>query len=235
MEWIHGESIEMKCGDWLLISPGVSHSTINVSKDALAYFSMHFDLEDVEVRNELNSLNFVHLGGPFSKLQNLFKDIQRVIGRRSTENDDLTTIQKLLFQSTILQLFVEILNLVSLPNDRIVLHNKILNIEEIELAHTIERKLHEFMDTTITIHGVAQELYISRSHCNEVFKKVYGIAPRQYLSMLKLKKAEALILHSGLSMEVISEKLGFSCLGSFSRQFRRWTDLSPLQYRNSQR
>jgi AraC-like DNA-binding protein len=235
MEWIHGESIEMKCGDWLVISPGVSHSTINISKDALAYFSMHFDIEDVEIRNELKNMNFVHLRGPFSKLQNLFTDLQREIGEGSTENGDLNTNQKLLVQSIILRLFQEVLQLIDLPSERIVLHNKMLNIGEIELATTIERMLNAHMDSTITIHGIAEQLYISRSHCNEVFKKVYGIAPRAYLSMLKVKKAEALLLHSGLSIEAIGEKLGFSCIGSFSRQFRRWTDLSPMQYRNSQR
>jgi AraC-like DNA-binding protein len=112
------------------------------------------------------------------------------------------------------------------------LRQKKINVGEIELARRIETILTESVLTNITIQDIAKNFFISRSHCNQVFKKVYGLSPRQYISMLKLTKAKELILRSDLSMETVSDQLGFSCISSFSRQFRRWTAFSPMQFKN---
>jgi AraC family transcriptional regulator len=61
--------------------------------------------------------------------------------------------------------------------------------------------------------------------------KIYSMSPRRYLSEYKLKKAKELLLHTNLSIEEIAEQLYFSSSFHFSKQFRRWTGVSPTHFR----
>uniref|UniRef100_UPI00403F3826 helix-turn-helix domain-containing protein n=1 Tax=Paenibacillus sp. FSL R7-0163 TaxID=2954530 RepID=UPI00403F3826 len=60
---------------------------------------------------------------------------------------------------------------------------------------------------------------------------MYKISPRQYITNLRLKKSKHLLLHTDLKIQMISEQLGFASQSHFSRQFKRWTGVSPLNYR----
>lgn len=225
IEWIHGESIEIKAGDWMLISPGIRHSIISLSNDNFSYFYILFGLEDGEMKTDLQSINYVHLQGPFLQLQKLFVEIHWL----STE----LPLQRIRLYSTMLLLLDEAFQVIFSENERVRIHRRMINEREIEMATTIERMLDEGLQDPITINEIAKRLFVSRSYCNDVFKKVYGITPGQYRSLLKQKMAKELILHTEMSMEAISESLGFSCIGAFSRQFRHWTSLSPLQFRKA--
>lgn len=83
----------------------------------------------------------------------------------------------------------------------------------------------------LKIEPLIESLGISSGYGLEVFKSVYGISPRKYLSELKLHEAKVLIQQSHLSLSDIAERLGYSHLSHFSRQFKRWTGMSPIAYR----
>jgi AraC-like DNA-binding protein len=228
----------------MLIAPGVSHSTINHSRDAFAYFSVHFGVEDVDLRNNLKNLNYLLINEPVDKLTALFLEVEHwalkepMAGNAPSSAASIggtplySVRQKLRFQSIFLQMLFEVLLFLPKSLEVDSLQQKKLNVAEIELARKIEKILTGAIFTNIAIQDIAKSLFISRSHCNEVFKKVYGLSPQQFISMLKLAKAKMLILHSDHSMESISDQLGFSCISSFSRQFRRWTSFSPIQFKN---
>ncbi|MBW7462349.1 AraC family transcriptional regulator, partial [Paenibacillus sepulcri] len=72
--------------------------------------------------------------------------------------------------------------------------------EKAELAHQIRNRLQGLMGQHFKqgadaqrhygIDDIAAELGISVSHCNRVFRNVYGISPRAYLSGLVLHEAK---------------------------------------------
>lgn len=53
------------------------------------------------------------------------------------------------------------------------------------------------------------------------------------LDQERCKRASLLLSSSGLSLDDIAERLGYSTLTNFARAFRRWTGLSPLAYRRT--
>ena len=55
---------------------------------------------------------------------------------------------------------------------------------------------------------------------------------QQLLETVQKQRAEELMIHSQLTIENISELLGYSDQSSFGRSFRRWFGVSPNQYRN---
>ncbi|MNR15266.1 HTH-type transcriptional activator Btr [compost metagenome] len=82
------------------------------------------------------------------------------------------------------------------------------------------------------ITDIAKQLGYSPTHCNRVFHKAYGISPRQYLSTIILRQAKLMLMDPTLSIEYISDQLGYKDLSQFSKQFKRWTNLSPTAYRH---
>uniref|UniRef100_A0A4Y8PUC8 HTH araC/xylS-type domain-containing protein n=1 Tax=Paenibacillus athensensis TaxID=1967502 RepID=A0A4Y8PUC8_9BACL len=81
------------------------------------------------------------------------------------------------------------------------------------------------------IEQLAQRLGYTAAHCSRVFQSAYGMSPRQYLSMVKLRQAKLLLMDSELSVEQVAVRLGYHDVSQFSKQFKRWTNLSPSAYR----
>ena len=71
----------------------------------------------------------------------------------------------------------------------------------------------------------------SPAHCQRVFRQAYGMSPRQYMTLLKLNHAKRLLQDPTRSIEQISETLGYRDVSQFSKQFKRWMNLSPSAYR----
>jgi len=81
------------------------------------------------------------------------------------------------------------------------------------------------------IEQLARRLGYTAAHCSRVFQSAYGMSPRQYLSMVKLRQAKLLLMDSELSVEQVATRLGYHDVSQFSKQFKRWTNLSPSAYR----
>jgi AraC-like DNA-binding protein len=66
-----------------------------------------------------------------------------------------------------------------------------------------------------------------------LFRQVYGMSARQYRSLVKLKRAKTLLLDNEMSVQSVAERMGYSDTAHFSRQFKRWTGMSPIAYRSN--
>jgi AraC-like DNA-binding protein len=74
---------------------------------------------------------------------------------------------------------------------------------------------------------------ITYAHQCRVFKKHYGITPLQYVNELRMAEIKHLLHDTGFSISEIAEKNGYDNPGYFSRAFRKYTGMSPREYRNS--
>lgn len=77
---------------------------------------------------------------------------------------------------------------------------------------------------------ISGEAAFSHSHFIRLFKQVYGVVPRVYLSNLRLDRARQL-LDEGMSVSDACWAVGFQSLPTFSRAFKRRTGSSPAAYR----
>ena len=85
---------------------------------------------------------------------------------------------------------------------------------------------------SMTIQELAAIANLSPSRFFALFKKETGITPIEYKNRIGIRNAEKMLLISDLSIEEISEKLGFNSSSYFRRTFKAFTGQSPREYRN---
>ena len=87
------------------------------------------------------------------------------------------------------------------------------------------------LSDTINVNDIAKELYLSRSYLSIVFKKETGIPIAQFITKEKMNEAKRLLKYSDKSPSLISLYLGYSSQSHFNRVFKKYTSLTPNEYR----
>lgn len=85
--------------------------------------------------------------------------------------------------------------------------------------------------TESSIDEAAKLALMSRYHFVRQFKAVFGEAPVQFRTRVRLDRAKFLLLHGDRSVTDICLDVGFSSLGSFSALFSRRFGCPPSAYR----
>ncbi|MFC7785417.1 AraC family transcriptional regulator [Rossellomorea sp. GCM10028870] len=91
--------------------------------------------------------------------------------------------------------------------------------------------IHRHFMEPIRLETLAELEHYHPSYYSAWFKKKHGKSPKAYISELRLKEADHLLLSTEWSMSRISEELGFENSSSFTRWFVRHRGISPQQYR----
>ena len=85
----------------------------------------------------------------------------------------------------------------------------------------------------LTLETIAQEVSLSPSHFQRIFKKTMNISPNEYLNNYRLMKAKELLLITNDSITDISFSCGFESNAYFSYVFKTHMFMSPSMYRKS--
>ena len=89
------------------------------------------------------------------------------------------------------------------------------------------------MSEGVKIRDVAEELHINRCYLRDVFQKHEGVSPQQYMIKKKMEVACQLLRETAHPIRVIADSVGYGDPLHFSREFRKETNLSPSEYRQS--
>lgn len=91
----------------------------------------------------------------------------------------------------------------------------------------IDRAYAEQLD----IVALARSASVSQSYFSRSFKAAFGETPHQYLMSRRMERAKALLRSGELTITDVCLAVGFTSLGTFSTQFRRFVGESPSAYR----
>ena len=105
--------------------------------------------------------------------------------------------------------------------------------EQIDIAKGVRNYINQNYDTDVNLDVLSHIQYVSKYHMLRLFKKYYGLTPRQYLIDKRIEKAKK-HLKNGMSVTETCFAVGFNSLGSFSLLFKTKTSKSPAQYQNEQ-
>ena len=93
----------------------------------------------------------------------------------------------------------------------------------------------EFIKKNLTSHSIniphlAELCNISETYFRKIFKSVYGMSPVTYINSLKIEMAQELMDSNMYSINEVSELLGYPCIFSFSRDFKKYAGVTPGKY-----
>lgn len=233
----------LQVGDIILIPPGFKHANRCISEEGMTYFTAHFNVDDPLFRQEMiknSKILFPSESEENGKLRKVL-DYWVEMARQPRE---YTTTDRFRLQATLFELFVILSQIVCPAQDQD--QNESIPPTSVQYAKAIAEAIkasfnpytpmdEETLEKKFRIEDIISSLGISSGYGLEVFRKVFGMSPRQYLSDLKLHEAKVLIAQPDLALKKIASLLGYSHLSHFSRQFKRWTGMSPLQYRQSKK
>ncbi|MCM3782377.1 AraC family transcriptional regulator [Neobacillus mesonae] len=227
-------------GDVLIIPPGFVHEILCNSTEGMTYFCAHFKLDDPEfVMDMIQRCDIYYKNGSIEneKLQNILIKWINIIHSSDNESSFYIKMHIQIVLSELLLTLHTITNTIDVVIQRANINTSLYAkeiAERIKSAFKKQGLQPEYYELTETLHieNIMRSIGLSPGYGYEVFKNVYGISPRQYLSQLKLKEGKALIKETDLSIQTISKRLGYKNVSHFSRQFKRWMGVSPLQYRN---
>ncbi|MFC0007233.1 helix-turn-helix domain-containing protein [Micromonospora siamensis] len=83
----------------------------------------------------------------------------------------------------------------------------------------------------LDVPALARRAHVSRAHFTRSFVAAFGVTPHRYLLTRRLERAKALLRDGDLTVTEVCLAVGFTSLGSFSTQFRRFVGESPSGYR----
>jgi AraC-like DNA-binding protein len=92
---------------------------------------------------------------------------------------------------------------------------------------------HAFED--IALSDIAASINVSPFTCLRQFKATTGVTPHQYLSQLRLERAQELLKERGLTIGQIGSRVGIRDRFYFTRWFSREVGIPPGKYRNLSR
>lgn len=107
------------------------------------------------------------------------------------------------------------------------------NKEQIETVIGVRNYIDNNYDADLNLEVISRLRFISKFHLLRLFKKHYGLTPRQYLINKRIEKSKEQ-LKNGLSVTETCFAVGFESLGSFSTLFRYKTGKSPSEFQKEQ-
>lgn len=210
---------DMKCGDMVLIPPGVIHKTAYVANDSIERLLLIFTNEflSVDTDNEI----FKCFDTYCVKNAASFKNLLNFIENENKNGDE--------FSDEIVKSYIKtlLIRLTRLTKSKEFIKNK--SSEFMHVANYID----ENFSDEINLDTLCSKFSISKSHLSRQFKASTGFGINEYISLVRIKNAEKLLLTTDYSITKIAELCGFNDSSYFSAVFKKLKGISPLKLRNN--
>lgn len=99
-----------------------------------------------------------------------------------------------------------------------------------DITKKIISYLQDNLYNNLTFDDVCKYTHMGKTNLKTTFKEIVGTGVMEYYKSLKIDEAKRLIRETELNFTQISEKLSYSSIHYFSRQFKKATGMTPSEY-----
>lgn len=89
------------------------------------------------------------------------------------------------------------------------------------------------LSANLTLASLASAQNVSRGYLSTSFKRETGKTLSEYVREKRIVRAKELLLSTGLQVQSVAQQCGFDDVQYFTRQFKRETGMTPVEYRDT--
>lgn len=123
-----------------------------------------------------------------------------------------------------------IMNMAQMLGKFIILEN-FVRPKENQTVEQIRRFVYEHIDKKLTAQVICRGAHVSRSTLYSTLSTHLGCTVSEFIGNVKIERAKELLQKTDMTIEDISDGLGFSSPAYFGKVFKRLVGMSPLKYR----
>ncbi len=98
--------------------------------------------------------------------------------------------------------------------------------------HGIMKYVHEhYAENSLTIQGIAQNVFLSQTYLCAFFKKSTGKTLNEFITEVRIEKSKELLKDSGIKLYEVATSIGFTDANYFSTLFKKYTGCTPSEFR----
>ncbi len=102
-----------------------------------------------------------------------------------------------------------------------------------EICIRIQRYLEEHLHESLTLQQICRDNLIGSSQLSRLFYSFYHCGVIDFFIRLKIDAAKQMIRNDHMNFSQIADRLGYSSIHYFSRQFKKQTGMTPTEYSES--
>lgn len=217
---VDGEDYHLDKLDLMIYAPGQFHTQETGPNTSCSYLTVMFELNCENSYLLTNRVYHAH-----KRIYNALTNFIRVSQLDNMYDEDLMICY-------LKEILVYILQY-DFNDDEEVSSSPMQERFENELLNEIIQYINAHIYEQFTIEEICHQFSISRSSLQTLFKKNLKVAPKQYISNIKLNKGKVLIKESTHTVSEISAMLGFTSVHYFSRKFKQEFGITPSDYAKS--
>lgn len=120
-----------------------------------------------------------------------------------------------------------------LSNEIFTLSKERKERDSVRTIHSICDYINAHLSEPLSVNLLAEEFNYNPSYISRLFKQTQGESLSQYLKDARLNKAKTLLCTTTLSIQEISDMVGFDTVQYFSMVFRKEVGMTPKSFRNA--
>ena len=220
-------------GDILFIPPNILHRLLGSPEGARFIFL--FDLSPFEQFRDFATIAPI-MNAPLLLSENSHSELYRSIHERMIRITDLYFENRGMWEFEIYSILMNVYWLIAQDHyartDNFAYADKPGNKKNYEKFSSLLLYVSEHFAEDLTLDEAAEYVGFSKYHFTRLFKEYTGMTFYDHLVSKRVQAAQKL-LGTDASITDISFRTGFNSLTSFSRSFRKYTGLSPSEYRQT--
>ena len=218
------EYVPLKAGDCIFIRPYISHCfMVDTSKGcSIVQLEYSFSIpgyltEEIPIFNDESSFY------KFTSCDSLGKALENVCEafREQRSRDEFSTA---LLELSLGQFYVVLSKYYMKSMEEKV------TVEQGVVAEVI-KYINNHIEEELNLEEVAGRYKVSTRYIRKYFNQYLGMNCTQYISMLRIARAKELLWNTDKSITDIAMNAGFNSSQYFSRVFSKYTNMTPLEYR----
>ena len=217
--FIDNITFDLNEGDLVLIPPYVIHRTAYVEDGQFERLLITFTLDFVE-KSEDDAL-FNCFNRYLIKKADVYKNLLNSIESEYNNKDEFTDE---LIKNYITTLLIKLSRTTEKSR---------FEVKAPSFIQKITEYITENYSTEITLDALADRFSVSKSHLSRQFKATTGFGLNEYITIVRIRNAERLILNTDLSMTEISTICGFNDSNYFSSVFKKLKGVPPLKFKGN--